>query len=57
MGDGTVLMHDISRPDTDVAKDLNSLIKEANPTSVTKIRSEIAWSPDFDLLMLGNDDG
>lgn len=58
VGDGTVLVHNMAKASSEPATDLNVLLAEANGPSVPpKIRSEIAWSHDYNIMCLGNDDG
>ena len=58
VGDGTVFIHNLDKAASEPALDLNVLLREANgPNLPVKIRSEIAWSDDYSLLYLGNDDG
>lgn len=57
VGDGTVLIHTISKDKTEPARDLNLLLSEANNSIQTKIRSEVAWVPGYDSLLLGSEDG
>lgn len=58
VGDGTVLIHNVSKAASEPALDLNTLLREANGSNLpVKIRSEIAWSADYSLMYLGNDDG
>jgi len=58
VGDGTILVHSLSKAATEPAKDINAILTEVNGSSVpTKIRSELAWSQDYSLLYLGNEDG
>lgn len=58
IGDGTILMHNINKAESEPAKDLNQLLLEINGATLPiKIRSQITWSDNYSQLYIGSEDG